>query len=235
MRRSTMRRSLSIISISMSRARKRLAALQPVSTCLSRDSWFALSWTIRSTPLALAIANVFLTVDGVKRHDPPGQVEFGQQLLGCRDFVGLLVDLDMRDGQRRLGCGRAEELPCVAIMEGVKASPQNLPINRDNPALALPKRPCSAQLLKRPEQVGDDPEHLKRFGHERGFQLRHAQGIVVVVVVVLGFSASVDRVTPRPGQEGVLLPAVMFIGTAFVAAHALQLWLIEKTLNRSSS
>ena len=38
--------------------------------------------------------------------------------------------------------------------------------------------------------------------------------------------------TPRPGQEWMIIPAVIFTGSALVATHALHLWLIGKTLHR---
>lgn len=51
-------------------------------------------------------------------------------------------------------------------------------------------------------------------------------------ICVLGLVAvGTTTLTPRPGQEGMVLPTVMFIGAVFVAAHALHLYLIEKTLN----
>lgn len=51
---------------------------------------------------------------------------------------------------------------------------------------------------------------------------------------VLGlFNIGAMTLTPRPGQEGMLIPALIFIGSGFVAAHAFHLWLIEKTLRRN--
>jgi hypothetical protein len=51
-------------------------------------------------------------------------------------------------------------------------------------------------------------------------------GICVLALVGIGALT----LTPRPGQEGLLLPALLFIGSLFVAAHAFHLWLIERTL-----
>lgn len=41
--------------------------------------------------------------------------------------------------------------------------------------------------------------------------------------------------TPRPGQEWMLLPSVIFIGGVFLAAHVFHLWLVEKTLRSNTS
>jgi hypothetical protein len=52
-----------------------------------------------------------------------------------------------------------------------------------------------------------------------------------LAICVLGLiCVGAMTLTPRPGQEWMLLPALMFIGTTFVAAHALHIWLIDKTL-----
>ena len=37
---------------------------------------------------------------GVASDDMSGHVEFGQQLLHGRDFVGFLIDFDVREHQR---------------------------------------------------------------------------------------------------------------------------------------
>ncbi|QHL90530.1 hypothetical protein GVO57_06340 [Sphingomonas changnyeongensis] len=37
---------------------------------------------------------------------------------------------------------------------------------------------------------------------------------------------------PRPGQEGMILPSVIFIGGLFVAVYVLHLWLIEQALRQ---
>jgi hypothetical protein len=58
----------------------------------------------------------------------------------------------------------------------------------------------------------------------------------LLAICALGLiSVGAMTLAPRPGQEGMLLPAVMFIGIAFLAAHAVHLWLIEKTVNRNDS
>jgi uncharacterized protein YggT (Ycf19 family) len=53
----------------------------------------------------------------------------------------------------------------------------------------------------------------------------------VLAICVLGLvDIGATVLTPRPGQEGMLLPSVLFIGSAFVAVHVFHLRLIEKTL-----
>ena len=55
-----------------------------------------------------------------------------------------------------------------------------------------------------------------------------------LAICVLGlFNVTAMTLTPRPGQEGMLLPSPIFIGGAFVAAHVFHLWLIGRSLGRS--
>jgi uncharacterized membrane protein YhhN len=39
--------------------------------------------------------------------------------------------------------------------------------------------------------------------------------------------------TPRPGQEGMEIPVVIFIALVFLAAHWFHLWMIEKSLKKN--
>jgi uncharacterized protein YggT (Ycf19 family) len=56
----------------------------------------------------------------------------------------------------------------------------------------------------------------------------------VLAICVLGlFNIGAMTLTPRPGQEGMLIPSLIFIGSGLVAAHIFHLWLIEKTLRRN--
>jgi hypothetical protein len=41
-------------------------------------------------------------------------------------------------------------------------------------------------------------------------------------------------VPPRPGQEGLVIPSVVAVALTFIAAHALHLWLIGRTLRARS-
>lgn len=55
-----------------------------------------------------------------------------------------------------------------------------------------------------------------------------------LAICVLGlFNVAAMTLTPRPGQEGMLLPSLIFIGSAFVVAHVFHLRLIGKTLDGS--
>lgn len=40
---------------------------------------------------------------------------------------------------------------------------------------------------------------------------------------------------PRPGQEGFEIPAILFLALAFIGAHALYLWLVNKHLERNDT
>lgn len=52
-----------------------------------------------------------------------------------------------------------------------------------------------------------------------------------LAIGVLGlFNIAVVALTPRPGQEWMAVPILIFMGSVFVAAHVFHLWLIEKTL-----
>jgi len=64
----------------------------------------------------------------------------------------------------------------------------------------------------------------------RVFVLGFIPSLAICVLVLIAVGAF--TLTPRPGQEGMLLPSVLFIGSVFVAAHVLHLWLIERTLRR---
>jgi hypothetical protein len=51
--------------------------------------------------------------------------------------------------------------------------------------------------------------------------------IILSATVVLTLS-----VKPKPGQEGFEVPTIAFIALVFIGAHALQLWLISRSLGR---
>lgn len=93
---------------------------------------------------------------GVKRDDASGKVELGQQLLSRGDLIGFRVDLDMRDGQRRLGGKCAEDLFGGPAMKGVEAAPQDLAVDRKNPTFTLWKHARGVQICGvRPERCLD--------------------------------------------------------------------------------
>jgi len=59
-------------------------------------------------------------------------IKLFQQFLHRRYLVGLFVDLDMRQHQRRIGRKCAEHLSCLDIVEGVKTAPERLAVKRQN-------------------------------------------------------------------------------------------------------
>ncbi len=59
-------------------------------------------------------------------------IELFQQFLHRRYLIGLFVDLDMRQHQRRIGGKSAEYLSCLGIVEGVKTAPERLAVERQN-------------------------------------------------------------------------------------------------------
>jgi hypothetical protein len=64
--------------------------------------------------------------------DMASHVELFQQLLDRRDFVGFVVDFDMRQHQRRIDSERAEYLFCLGVVEAIKAAFERLAVKRDN-------------------------------------------------------------------------------------------------------
>jgi hypothetical protein len=65
----------------------------------------------------------------------------------------------------------------------------------------------------------------------RVFVLSFTPFLAICVLSLVAVGAM--TLTPRPGEEGMLLPSVLLIGSVFVAAHVFHLWLIERTLNRN--
>ena len=64
-----------------------------------------------------------------------GHVEFLQQLLHGRDFVGFLIDFDVGEHQRRIDRERAEHLFGLGVVEIVEAALQRLAVERDDAGL----------------------------------------------------------------------------------------------------
>lgn len=52
-------------------------------------------------------------------------------------------------------------------------------------------------------------------------------GIATLAALV----ALMENSTPRPGQEGVALPAFLFIGCVFITVQVFHLWMVKKTLD----
>lgn len=54
---------------------------------------------------------------------------------------------------------------------------------------------------------------------------------ILTIGVLILFTIGSMIFTPRPGQEGMVMPSLIFLGSVFVAAHVFHLWLIRKTLH----
>src|ERR1700704_380186 len=62
----------------------------------------------------------------------PRNIEFFQQFLHRRYLVGLFVDLDMRQHQRRIDGKSAEYLSCFGIVKGVETALERFAVKRQN-------------------------------------------------------------------------------------------------------
>lgn len=62
----------------------------------------------------------------------------------------------------------------------------------------------------------------------RVFALAFIPSLGICALVLLSVGAM--TLTPRPGQEGLLLPSALMLGGLFVAAHVFYLWLVDRTL-----
>jgi hypothetical protein len=71
-------------------------------------------------------------VHGVASDDVSGHVEFLQQLLHGRNFVGFLIDFDVGERQGRIDRERAEHLFGFGVVEIVEAALQRFAVERDD-------------------------------------------------------------------------------------------------------
>jgi hypothetical protein len=55
---------------------------------------------------------------------------------------------------------------------------------------------------------------------------------LLAVVILTTTTALTTFLKPRPGQEGLVVPTMVFIALVFIGAHGLHLWLIGKSLRR---
>src|SRR5271155_3547117 len=74
----------------------------------------------------------FLAMHGVERDDMARNIEFFQQFLLRRYLVGLFIDHDMRQHQRRIDGKSAEYLSCFGIVEGVETALERFAVKRQN-------------------------------------------------------------------------------------------------------
>jgi hypothetical protein len=66
----------------------------------------------------------------------------------------------------------------------------------------------------------------------RKLALGFIPGLAIVMLAVI--VSMIWTLQPRPGQEDMELPILMVIGSAFVGSYLLHLWLIDKTISRTS-
>jgi len=83
-------------------------------------------WAFAAAPAS----KVFLAAHGVQRHDAVRKIEFREKLLRRLDFVGFLVDFEMRQHQRRIGGEGAQNLPRLGVVEGVETSLERVAVER---------------------------------------------------------------------------------------------------------
>src|SRR6516162_6410043 len=69
---------------------------------------------------------------GVERDDMARNIEFLQQFLHRRYLVGLFIDHDMRQHQRRIDSKSAEYLSCFGIVEGVETALERFAVKGQN-------------------------------------------------------------------------------------------------------
>jgi hypothetical protein len=67
----------------------------------------------------------------------------------------------------------------------------------------------------------------------RPFALAFVPALGAATLAIFAMAAA--KVQPRPGQEGLVVPAFVGLGTLFVAVQLLHLWLVEKALSRKGS
>ena len=56
---------------------------------------------------------------------------------------------------------------------------------------------------------------------------------VLATCILVAAVASTLLLDPRPGQEGLEVPIILILASAFIGAHCLHLWLVGKTLKRN--
>lgn len=62
-----------------------------------------------------------------------------------------------------------------------------------------------------------------------------AVALAFIPALALPIFACLILLPPRPGQEGVVLPALIVTGATLAAVQLLHFWLIQKTLGRKGS
>ena len=73
----------------------------------------------------------FLAVHGIEGDDAVRDIEFAEQLLRGGDFVGLFLDIDVRQDEAGFDVEGVQHLGRLAIGEIVEASSERLAVDRD--------------------------------------------------------------------------------------------------------
>jgi hypothetical protein len=122
----------------------------------------SLIWTIRWA-LAAAASKVVLAVHGVASEDVSGHVEFDQQRLHGRNFVGFLIDFDVSERQRRIDSERAEHLfgLRVAAHEGENGKQQYVRQPLESVFGATRIGDCNEQRKKRIQRLQGDLRFIR--------------------------------------------------------------------------
>ena len=54
-------------------------------------------------------------------------------------------------------------------------------------------------------------------------------------LMLVGFGVLLSYARPRPGQEGLVIPSLIALGLAFLAAQLFHLWMVDRTVRRNGS
>ena len=80
--------------------------------------------------MARAAAKVFLGVHGIEGEQASGQTKGCDHLLGCRYFVAFLRDRQVTENNLAVAGERAQQMGCLAVVEGVEAATERLAVDR---------------------------------------------------------------------------------------------------------
>src|SRR3954471_19263734 len=134
------------------------------------------------------LEGLFLAVHGVEGEQAILQFEFRDQSLRNRDFVGFVVNVDRRQDDPAVGREDAQDLRRLLVLQGVKAAPQGLTVDREQrqtirAGAGQPRRMQAERLLHVARvETGQDIsdlrvawrlEHLRREKHAQPAKMRH--------------------------------------------------------------
>ena len=125
---------------------------------------------------------------GVEGEQAIRQMQVRDQSLRNRDFVGFVVNVDMRQDDPAVGREDAQDLRRLLVLQGVKAAPQGLAVDREQrqtirAGAGQPLRMQAERLLHLGRvETGQDIsdlrvawrlEHLRREKHAQPAKMRH--------------------------------------------------------------